>query len=647
MADHGRVELAPAMSIDMSTSVFTSQIVSLDASRRRCVDRYRMDPGTNQRVVVLSGSELREHQDEAGEILKLAEEELSYIAPPLLSVGFMASFSNMAGLILHYRAEPSGDVEDERAGALWAEGVTGTNGVGTCVLEQRPTEVFRDQHFFKNFAHLSCTTAPVLSADSEMIAAINFSTGNPDIDPTAFRLVSGLARKVAEKLSNQSFRIRYREADIISARIGSLSPVLLALDKDQNIIGANHAARVWLSWNAGNLPRTDIWSVFDRDADALSRAVRYRENLRLSRSGNDAIFVFEESRERAVARSAATIDVPAAPRPAEKRARADRHPSVEECLDIDATTRSQMKLLRRVYGKGLPVLILGETGTGKDTLARALHLESSRSERPYVAFNCAAVPETLIDSELFGYAVGAFTGAKREGNHGRLIEADGGTLFLDEIGDMPLMLQTRLLRVLESGEVSPLGSGKTRTIDVQVIAATNQNLRERVAAGLFREDLYYRLAGAVVNLPPLRQRPDLAELAQRVLRRMPDCKDVEISPGAMTCLSAHAWPGNVRELKFVLQRAAQICNDGRIIADDLLLDSGGARLALQIPDPVAEIRSVQTARGAMDAAERVAIAEALARHRGDVIQTARELGISRATLYRRLRQHDLRPQTYG
>jgi transcriptional regulator of acetoin/glycerol metabolism len=647
MADRGGVELAPSMSIDMSTSVFTSEIVNLGASRRRCVDRYRMDPGTNQRVVVLSGRELGEHREEAGEILKLAEEELSYIAPPLLSVGFMASFSNMAGLILHYRSEPSGDVEDERAGALWAEGLTGTNGVGTCVLEQRPTEVFRDQHFFKNFAHLSCTTAPVLSADSEMIAAINFSTGNPDVDPTAFRLVSGLARKVAEKLSNQSFRIKYRDADIISTRIGELSPVLLALDKHQNIIGANHAARVWLRWKSGNLPLTDIWSVFDHDADGLANAVRFRESLRLSRAGSDAIFVFDEGRPNAPKRPTTTIDVPAVSRPAAKRSNADKHPSVEECLDIDTETRSQMKLLRRVYGRGLPVLILGETGTGKDTLARALHVESSRQDRPYVAFNCAAVPETLIDSELFGYAVGAFTGARREGNQGRLIEADGGTLFLDEIGDMPLILQTRLLRVLESGEVSPLGSGKTRTIDVQVIAATNQNLRERVSAGLFREDLYYRLAGAVVNLPPLRQRPDMPDLARRLLKRMPECRDVEISQGAMACLAAHTWPGNVRELKFVLQRAGQICNDGRIIADDLLIESAGGKLRPVCPESVAETDTVRTVRGAMDAAERVAIAEALARHRGDVVETARELGISRATLYRRLRQHDIRPQTYG
>ncbi len=218
------------------------------------------------------------------------------------------------------------------------------------------------------------------------------------------------------------------------------------------------------------------------------------------------------------------------------------------------------------------MLILGETGTGKDTLARALHQEGGRAERAYVAFNCAAVPETLIDSELFGYGVGAFTGARREGSPGRLIEADGGTLFLDEIGDMPLVLQTRLLRVLESGEVSPLGSGKTRTIDVQIIAATNQNLKTRVAQGLFREDLYYRLAGVVIQLQPLRDREDFAQLARRMLDRVAGGEDVGLSDEALARLARHRWPGNARELKFVLQRAAQICEGGWIRPEDLMLD---------------------------------------------------------------------------
>ena len=162
--------------------------------------------------------------------------------------------------------------------------------------------------------------------------------------------------------------------------------------------------------------------------------------------------------------------------------------------------------------------LLGETGVGKDTLARAFHEDSQRSSKPFVAFNCAAIPETLIDSELFGYATGAFTGARRNGSLGRLIEADGGTLFLDEIGDMPLALQTRLLRVLETGEVSPLGGGKTHHVDIQVIAATNQRLPELVRQGRFRQDLFYRLAGAVFTIPALRERSDIPQIVDSVNR---------------------------------------------------------------------------------------------------------------------------------
>ncbi|MDF2997786.1 MAG: sigma-54-dependent Fis family transcriptional regulator [Xanthobacteraceae bacterium] len=645
---------APAPHSGSPVSVFASDPANLEASWRRCVDRYRFDPSAKQRIVVLTSKELREHCEPVEQTLSAAEEELDYIGGPLSDVGFIASVSNMAGLILHYRTDPDSNVDIERAGSLWGEGIAGTNGVGTCIIERRPTDVQGTQHFFRDFAALSCTSAPILSPDSGMIGVLNFATANPDVDPSTFRLASGLVRRVAERLSNRLFRMAFRDGIILSGRLGTQGPVLFALDRDHFVVGANHAARNWLNWQDGALRPADLWSIFDRDPDTLSRVAACGGTISLRRAGRDNLFAIEApsgiapAPQRTAKPSTATSTVRTAVRP--HATRTDAPPSVEECVGSTAAAQTQFRLLKRVYGRGLPVLILGETGTGKDTLARALHQEGGRADRPYVAFNCAAVPETLIDSELFGYSVGAFTGARREGSPGRLIEADRGTLFLDEIGDMPLVLQTRLLRVLESGEVSPLGSGKTRTIDVQIIAATNQNLKTRVAEGLFREDLYYRLAGVVIQLQPLRQREDFTQLARRMLDRVAGSEDVRLSDEALARLARHRWPGNARELKFVLQRAAQICEGGWIRPEDLMLDEqmpgdGMARTsAPAIADPAPQ--PATTARASIHAAERTAIADALARCAGDVMKTADALKISRATLYRKMRQHSLRPQRY-
>jgi transcriptional regulator with PAS, ATPase and Fis domain len=175
--------------------------------------------------------------------------------------------------------------------------------------------------------------------------------------------------------------------------------------------------------------------------------------------------------------------------------------------------------VRKVIGKDIPILITGETGTGKELLAQAIHNDSPRRDGPFVAVNCASIPETLIESELFGYEEGAFTGARRKGALGKLVQANGGTLFLDEIGDMPYPLQVRLLRVLQERIVNPLGSAKSIPVDISVVCATHRSLREMIAQNLFREDLYYRLNGLVVKLPPLRERTDLAVVIEKIRRR--------------------------------------------------------------------------------------------------------------------------------
>jgi transcriptional regulator of acetoin/glycerol metabolism len=277
-----------------------------------------------------------------------------------------------------------------------------------------------------------------------------------------------------------------------------------------------------------------------------------------------------------------------------------------------------VKRLIRIGDQNLPILLHGETGSGKDVFARAIHQSSSRARNNYVALNCAAIPESLIDAELFGYEAGAFTGARRDGSRGLIVQADGGTLFLDEIGDMPIALQTRLLRVLENREVWPLGALKPVTVDIRLISATHRNLGRMAEAGAFRADLYYRLRGMEIPLPALRERADKREvIAEIASEEAPNCR---ISPAAWTMLLSYPFPGNMRQVRHVLRLAGCTAENGLIVEVDL-----------DLPAP----SSLDT--DSDHTAERAAIVEALRSHHGRVTEAARALKLSRATLYRKIK----------
>lgn len=295
-----------------------------------------------------------------------------------------------------------------------------------------------------------------------------------------------------------------------------------------------------------------------------------------------------------------------------------------------------MARVKALIGKVAPtdstVLILGETGSGKELVARAVHDQSPRADKPFVAINCGALPENLIESELFGHAKGAFTGAD-EHRVGLFEVASGGTIFLDEIGELPKAMQAKLLRVLESREIRRVGENKTVSIDVRVVCATHRDLAEMVEADAFREDLMYRINTFEIHLPALRERiDDLPGLAEHLLRRFrPHAKPIEqqLTDDAVTALKAHVWPGNVRELANVIEHATILCDAGPITADDLPQHFNRRQL-----NGAARSRGPITLRDL----EMEAIHEALERHDGAKPKAAAELGISLKTLYNKLNQ---------
>jgi DNA-binding NtrC family response regulator len=322
----------------------------------------------------------------------------------------------------------------------------------------------------------------------------------------------------------------------------------------------------------------------------------------------------------------------------------------DEIVGSEPGFRAALAIAAKAARTRAPLLIEGESGVGKEVVAHAVHAASPRARRPLVIVNCGAIPAALVESELFGHERGAFTGAF-DRHIGRFQHADGGTLFLDEIGELPLDAQVKLLRVLQSGEIQPLGARAARQVDVRVIAATNRTLLDEVAAGRFREDLYYRLAVVQVTIPPLRQRAaDIPALARHLLARIarqPGMRGLGITDEALALLVGFSWPGNVRQLQNALFRAAVLCDGDaltpadfpQIAQESATIRIGGNAAGAAAPHPAAGGVTLFEPSGHMrslEAIEADIIRLAIGHYRGKMTEVARRLGIGRSTLYRKL-----------
>jgi sigma-54 dependent transcriptional regulator, acetoin dehydrogenase operon transcriptional activator AcoR len=457
-----------------------------------------------------------------------------------------------------------------------------------------------------------------------------------------------LAKMSVQLIENHLFSTTFRTTLQISFHerpefLGTLMEGIAAFTSDGRFLSANRSAQFQLGLTLAGLRAHTLSSLFGLTSSQLNDKVRASvgRHLSLSLRTGHSVCANVEFRQPAPVISECSIAQPevatARPRPiSDERAARSRLSHLETG---DPQVAAVIAKVRKVIGKDIPLLITGETGTGKELLAQAIHNDSPRHAAPFVAVNCASIPESLIESELFGYEEGAFTGAKRKGAIGKILQANGGTLFLDEIGDMPYPLQVRLLRVLQERVVNPLGSAKSIPVDVAIICATHRDLREMIAQGRFREDLYYRLNGLVVKLPPLRDRTDLRSVVETLLREeslnRPSGPPLTVSNDVMALFERCRWPGNFRQLGNLMRTAAAMVDeDGEIrvehLPDDFLEDVQAA-LALPaasdlMPPPGARLQDVAA----------LAITAAVAQHGGNVSAAARALGVSRNTIYRKM-----------
>ena len=596
-------------------------------SWQRSLESYRLDPARSAHPRILTGSRLREHQEPMEAFLRIAHRGVDRLHAQVREAGYVVLLTDADGVTIDFLGNPQLERELKHAGlylgSCWSEQEEGTCGVGTCIADGQPLTVHKGEHFRAPNIALTCSAAPILDPHGQLLAVLDASALTSPEDKRSQHLAFQVVSQNALLIENAHFRNAFAGHWLLQmARaqefLDVLPDYLVALDGEGRVLAANRAARQELFAGRDPAGRT-CEQVFDASLEGLARAAHANPlPLRVFRRSHPEQLYGRLSPPLARRRTIEGRAEPAA-RPASP---------LETWAGGDPRSQRLAERALRLLARRVPLLLHGETGAVKERFAQALHRAGPRAEKPFVAVNCAAIPESLIESELFGYREGAFTGARAKGMKGRIAQADGGTLFLDEIGDMPLALQSRLLRVLSEYEVAPLGGESPMRIDVQVICASHQDLPALIAKGAFREDLYYRLAGATLRLPPLRARTDLDALIRGVLAEvaageaMPD-----LDSKALAALRAHRWPGNLRELHSALRYALALCEGGVIRIGDL-------------PEELAEM----AAAGKDDESER--IETVLRQHQWSVISSAQALGVSRATLYRQMRRRGLvRPRS--
>lgn len=579
------------------------------ASWRRCLISHKLDPARQGPPQTLTEAEVRHVAEPMEETIRLLTPELDDLARVLRDAGYCVNLADANATMLFSRLPGEADARmfmDWKiyTGSNFAETFEGTNGLGTCLAEQKPILVHRDEHFRAQWHMFSCAVAPLFDQAGRLAGAVNITSCREDLERAAHQLALAVTMEATRRMEGAIFRDYFRDAWIATVP-GDGGSGLLAYDDDRRIVGACRSARALLGLTDGL-----IASGID-----LSRYIKLDHPRHA-----DEIVELRRADGRPLGQSHVAPPLRARSATLRRDASVDRFDALHRLAGNDPGLVKSVKRLRSIGDHNLPVLLHGETGVGKDVFARAIHAASNRARNNYVALNCAAMPESLIDAELFGYEAGAFTGARRDGSKGLIVQADGGTLFLDEIGDMPIALQTRLLRVLENREVWPLGALKPVPVDIRLISATHRDLGRMAEEGAFRADLYFRLRGMEVRLPALRERADRDDIIRQIAREeAPNCR---LSPEAWALLSAYPYPGNMRQLRHVLRLAGCTAEDGMITDADLDLPPFGGR----------------GAETDLEAAERATIIAALRKHGGRVTDAAHALKLSRATLYRKIKQ---------
>lgn len=610
-------------------------------SWKRC-QAAGQEPALSIGFDTIGRSRVAEIEEHSHDLIAAARQEVADLAAAVARAEMVVLLADATGAILHV----AGDVGRcsrrlrlaARSGVDLGERTVGTNAVGTALVERRALSIVAREHYFESNSALTCTAAPVFDPFGALSGALDVSGDHRQARPDCAELVIAAACAIENSLLR---RLRDVVVVTISPRpelLGTPWEGVLAFDPTGQLVAGNARAlaAVGIAQRSGAqfaelFGPVTLSDMLDRQrADARPLVLDSFAGLRFAAH-------VERPRESGTARRGSL------PRPCGMpcAARGDGSKrssmlALLQCANGDARTAREFGKARSAQEIGLPVLIAGETGTGKELAARGLHQSSPRRERPFVAVNCAALPEALVEAELFGYVDGAFTGACRGGAAGKIEVANGGTLFPDEIGDMPLVLQSRLLRVLEERVIVRLGEIRERPVDFALLCATHRDPQDLVARGLLREDLYYRINGLQITLPPLRARTNLAELAAFFLSlRSPRIRIPQLSAPVLELFARHQWPGNLRQLDHVLTQVAAFLADADDLVEPRHLPEGFG-VGCQTP-AACDVRSAAAVPGSLADVTTDLIERTVNANAGNVSAAARALKISRSTIYNRRR----------
>jgi transcriptional regulator of acetoin/glycerol metabolism len=592
----------------------------------RCLNDYQLNPAQTQQAYIVPDTLLREHREQSEELIRIGRSGLEALFRQVADQNYVLLLSDARGVTVEFMGDPTFDNQLRKAGLYlgseWSEDRAGTCAVGACMVSGKPVIIHQDDHFDACHIGLTCTAAPIFDTFGDLSAVLDISQLRSPTSKASQQLALHLVASTARRIELANLMTRAGEDWVL--RLAKL-PDFLDVDPDAALTVNGNGIITGLTHGgfgavARAMGRPDlatrqfigkpISDVFDIEIEQFPTLMRGRPNGERLLEARNGLTLF------------ASAIAPVSSFRTSTPSQATRLPAALRQLSFgDPAMEALQARAARLADRHLPILIRGETGSGKEYLARAIH-DSSAKPGPFIAVNCAAIPEQLIESELFGYVAGAFTGATQKGKIGLIEAANGGTLFLDEIGDMPLVLQSRLLRVLSESEIQPVGALKPKPVKFRLLSASHHDLAVLAAQGRFREDLLYRLNAATLTLPALRNRQDFDSLVDQLLRRIGDeeGEKLTIDRSAKAKLAVYRWPGNLRELDNTLRVAAAMAAS-QIITTDCLPDH------LQ-PD-IFENNDQPTLRSQLDACG------------NNISALARKLGVNRSTIHRRLKQSQI------
>jgi sigma-54 dependent transcriptional regulator, acetoin dehydrogenase operon transcriptional activator AcoR len=621
----------------------------IEASHERC-RQFGVNPNDTRNLLQnrLNPEELARRLERNREFLEIATAQIEELYQFVSGAGFAVNIADNEGYILHIIGDAP-VVEELAAGNCcpgyrWMEKDVGTSVISLSLAREIPVQINDQEHFCRRGHGHTCSASPVFDPDNQLVGVIALSGDAAQVHPHTLGMVITAARAIENQLRIQKTSKELKlHNNYMRAIVDSIDSGVMTIDKKGIINNINNQGRRILQWGVAleGQPFSGVFSgqinihkLMRSGFDFIDREVFIRapsRNIHLICTAKPIL----DSADKIQGIILVFNEIKRIRKLLNEMAGTQARFTFEDIIGVSPEILEAKRMAMIAALSKSSILLLGETGTGKELFAQAIHNHSDQKGHPFIAINCAAIPRELLESELFGYVEGAFTGALKGGRPGKFELADGGTLFLDEIGDMATDMQVKLLRVLQTGEVCRIGNHKSITVDIRIIAATNVRLKEEVDRKNFREDLFYRLNVFPITIPPIRERPeDIAPLVNHILTRCAQVagkKGVQFTAEAKQVLSNYEWTGNVRELENVVERAVNLV-EGDVIGSDLLgivSDSGATH-------------GVKSWRGLRLAeVEKQAIAEILQEMKFNLSRAAKSLGISRATLYNKIKKYNL------